>query len=413
MLENIFKKMSSRKVHVHFGAGSIGRGLIAPLSIQSGYHFVFVDSSDTLIDELNKQKEYSVTYMSKDGDSKHVVKGFEALSTKRDSGAIVERISTADIVTCSTCPENLETTAELVAEGICKRRLFSPSKKLNYPLVVMACENMICGTDVWRKHIENYIGNVMNLPEVISDMKYRARFANAEIDRIVPEQQEGSGLNLRMEAFFDWCVESKPFEGARRPDIKGIHFVDNLKAFVERKLCTVNTGHTAAAYAAKNRGIKLIHEAMNDPDIARLVTNALKETTELLIDKWDMDPATHDAYVQKVINRFSNPALSDPVERVARDPLRKLGRYDRFIDPAAQLTERGMPCEALLSIIEDALRFQNVAGDAESEELSNILSENNAEDATRLITNLERDHPLFDQVKERVEKVQQEMHEQS
>ena len=37
------------------------------------------------------------------------------------------------------------------------------------------------------------------------------------------------------------------------------------------------------------------------------------------------------------------PYLPDTVERVGRSPLRKLSRNDRFVGPASQLAERGMP----------------------------------------------------------------------
>jgi len=110
--------------------------------------------------------------------------------------------------------------------------------------------------------------------------------------------------------------------------------------------------------------------------------------------------------VNTIISRISNPELEDAVERVGRAPLRKLSRNERFIGPASQLAERGLPCDAILGSVEKALLFQNVPGDDESVELAKILKELSAADATSKLTGLESAHALYPQVLERVKKVQ-------
>ena len=87
--------------------------------------------------------------------------------------------------------------------------------------------------------------------------------------------------------------------------------------------------------------------------------------------------------------------------------MRKLGRQERFVAPAADLASRGESCSNLVAAMEMALRFQNVDGDDESVELAKILKENDAAAATEKITSLERDHPLFKSVQEQVSKVQE------
>lgn len=48
----------------------------------------------------------------------------------------------------------------------------------------------------------------------------------------------------------------------------------------------------------------------------------------------------------------------------------------------------------------------NILGDEESAELAQILKDNDPATATEKLTGLEKTHPLFDRVKERVQKVQ-------
>ena len=100
------------------------------------------------------------------------------------------------------------------------------------------------------------------------------------------------------------------------------------------------------------------------------------------------------AYGEKILGRLSNPELPDTVERVGRGPLRKLSRAERFIGPASQLAERGLPHAALVRAVEAALAF-DVPEDAESAELQAILRREEPDGAVTVITGIEPAHPLF------------------
>ena len=167
--------------------------------------------------------------------------------------------------------------------------------------------------------------------------------------------------------------------------IPGATFVDDLAPYIERKLFTVNTGHAAAAYFGFEAGLGKISEAMADQDVAADVRAVLDETKELLVAKHGFNRAEQEAYVEKILGRFSNPHLPDTVTRVGRAPLRKLSRHERFIGPAAELAERGIVPEALLGAIAAALRFNDPA-DAEAVELAKILSASTPDEATEKIT---------------------------
>jgi mannitol-1-phosphate 5-dehydrogenase len=99
-------------------------------------------------------------------------------------------------------------------------------------------------------------------------------------------------------------------------------------------------------------------------------------------------------YVETTLTRITNPELPDTCVRVGRAPLRKLGRHERFIDPAAQLAERGEPAWNLLTAVGAALRF-DTADDPEAVELQAKLTPD--ADPAALATELcgiETGHPL-------------------
>ncbi len=60
-------------------------------------------------------------------------------------------------------------------------------------------------------------------------------------------------LEVTVETFSEWIVDKTQFKGAL-PNIPGMELTDNLMAFVERKLFTLNTGHAITAYLGKLAG---------------------------------------------------------------------------------------------------------------------------------------------------------------
>lgn len=388
--------MSSSKKGVHFGGGNIGRGFVAELLHNSGFEVIFVDVVDSLIESLQKNSAYEVTEIGDEGERKFHIDNYRAFNSKHDMAQVVEEIATADTVTCAVGPNILKFIAEPIAKGI-------EARKKAEPLAIIACENMIGGTDALRGFVEAKLSD-----EGKKAVDQKAHFANSAIDRIVPIQPEGMGLNVLIERFFEWCVELKPFRG-NPPAIKGVHFVEDLQPYIERKLFTVNTGHATAAYFGHNRGKKFVHDVLADKELHDIVRNTLKETAHLVTSKYaHVSVEEQQKYVDAIVERISNPALKDNVERVGRAPLRKLSRKERFIGPAAQLVEQGDSVDNLLAGIEMALRFQDVEGDEESKELAKKLKSMSAAEATKDITGLEESHGLFKLVEAKVKKVQGE-----
>lgn len=379
---------------VHFGAGNIGRGFVGLLLHDAGYEVVFADVADALIAQLAEADSYRVHEVGEDATERPVT-NFRALNSNTQEAELVAEIATADIVTTAVGPHVLKFVAPVIARGIAAR------EDGLAPLQVMACENAINATDILARE-------VASRPEAAGGaLEGRAVFANTAVDRIVPNQEPGQGLDVTVETFYEWVIDRTAFEGAP-PAIPGATFVDDLAPYIERKLFTVNTGHASAAYLGFEAGLEKISDAMADQDVAEDVRAVLEETKQLLVAKHGFSNDEQEAYVQKILARFSNPHLPDTVTRVGRAPLRKLSRHERFIGPAAELAERGVVPEALLGAIAAALRFTDPA-DAEATELANILASETPADATARITGLEPEHPLFNAVATLVEERQAEV----
>jgi mannitol-1-phosphate 5-dehydrogenase len=370
---------------VHFGAGNIGRGFVGLLLHEAGYEVVFADVADALIDQLASTPSYDVHEVGEDPAVK-TVDNYRALNSRSQEDDVVGEIATADMVTTAVGPNVLKFVAPVIAQAIARRSEDLP------PLQVMACENAINATDILRREVEQtYDGAAL-------DLASRAIFANTAVDRIVPNQAAGQGLDVTVETFFEWVIDRTPFNG-NAPGIPGATYVDDLEPYIERKLFTVNTGHASAAYFGYGAGVEKIADAMADDAIAAKVRAVLDETKQLLVAKHGFDDAEQEAYVQKILRRFMNQHLPDTVVRVGRAPLRKLSRKERFVGPAAELAETGVHPAALLEAMRAALAF-SAPDDPEVAALAEILATQEPGEATTSITGLPADHPLYGPVRD-------------
>jgi mannitol-1-phosphate 5-dehydrogenase len=358
---------------------------------------VFADVADALIEKINSQPSYKVIEVGAEGTTESSITNYRAINSRTQEDKLIQEIATADVVTCSVGPNILKFIAPVIAKGIDQR----PEDFA--PVAVIACENAIGATDTLAEHIKD----PKNTPaHRLDDHHMRARYANSAIDRIVPAQDPDAGLDVKLEKFYEWVVESTPFDEYEPPSIEGINWVDNLAPFIERKLYTVNTSHATAAYHGYNRKKRTVYDAMRDRYIRAEVEKALQNTANLITKKHSIPQEEQAAYVKKIISRISNPHLEDAVERVGRAPLRKLSRKERFIGPAADLAERGEDCSALLDAAEMAFRFQNVEEDAESKELAKIMAEQGPEEVVINVCGLQKNEKLYPMVVEVVRRVQ-------
>lgn len=379
---------------VHFGAGSIGRGFVGLLLHEAGHELVFSDVSAELVDALNAVSSYTVHEVGPGGSDK-VVTRFRAINSAEHPEEVIDEISVANVVTTAVGPPVLKFLAPLILSGLALRDPAAP------PLQIMACENAINATDVLRDHIRERAGAAWDA------IVGRAIFANTAVDRIVPEPQENRGLDVTVEPFYEWAIERTPF-GDLPPVIPGAHFVHDLAPYIERTLFTVTTGHSATAYFGALAGVQRISDALAVPEIEARVRAALGETSALLVAKHELDPHGLAEYRERILDRFRNPALPDTVWRVGRQPLRQLSRHERFVGPAAEAAERGLPVTALVEAMGAALGFDD-GEDPQSVEMQRMLREDDAETFTAVVTGLDPDHPLFPRVAQSVARRQREL----
>lgn len=374
---------------VHFGAGNIGRGFIGLLYFESNYTTTFIDVNAEVIDALNKQKGYQVSYASDDGQVYNVedVSGINSMESPK---AVIDAIKEADIITTAVGPTILPIISTILAEGL-RARL-----ETKQPINLIACENMISGSDFLQEKVYEHLTEE---EEAAFDALYR--FPNAAVDRIVPNQVHENILSVSVEPYYEWVVEDD-FIG-ERPKIQGMTVVKDLQPFIERKLFTVNTGHATAAYIGYYLGHATIAEAMRDERVLRLVHGVLQETSDVLVVLYRFDRDEHDLYVETTLKRFLNSHIHDEVSRVARGPIRKLGSNDRLIRPAKSYIKlKNKLPQHLASVVALVLTYVNEA-DEEAIILQKMINKNGIAETLMEVSGLREESRFVELVLEKMD----------
>ncbi|SEM71180.1 D-mannitol 1-phosphate 5-dehydrogenase [Paenisporosarcina quisquiliarum] len=378
---------------VHFGAGNIGRGFIGLLLHQSGYKTCFVDVNEEIVDLLNEKKQYTVKF-AEESQKEFLVKNVHAINSIKNPESVINAVANADIVTAAVGANILPLISGLIAKGLKKR--LTQSKK---PLTIIACENMIGGSTFLKEKV---------LEELTTDEKIQFNthfsFPNAAVDRIVPNQTNADKLAVVVEPFYEWVVDESEIKGTN-PPIQGVTFVQNLEPFIERKLFTVNTGHAVVAYFGYLAGIRNMHEALENMEIREMIERVLQETGRYLTTTYSFNEKEHAEYVQKIINRFANPYISDDTTRVGRSPMRKLKNNDRLVRPATKYVE--MFNENPLYLVKGiaAALHYDFKEDPEANEIQTMIEQKGIQFAIEETTSLKRGTDLFEMIHEQYDRM--------
>lgn len=372
------------KKAIQFGAGNIGRGFIGSLLSKAGYHVVFADVNTEIIDKINKDKEYTIHVMDTVCSEEKVNDISGVISINNE---IYKEIVEAEIITTAVGPVVLPRIAPTIAKGIALRKENGVKNYLN----IIACENAIKASSQLEEEVKKYLTK-----DEVDYLEEFVGFPNCSVDRIVPPVKSENILDVVVENYYEWNVEEKAFKG-EIPKIEGMNLVDNLMAYIERKLFTLNTGHAITAYFGYLKGYNTVDESIKDEVIHDLVKKAMIESGQGLIAKYNFDKEEHFKYIDKIIERFKNPYLKDDVARVGREPLRKLNENDRLIKPLMTAKSFNLDIDNLLLGVGAALNYNNEE-DSQSVELQSLISEKGVKESLAHVANLAQEQEVLSKV---------------
>ena len=372
------------KKAVHFGAGNIGRGFLGQLYSQSGWRTVFVDVDQALVAALNARHAYQIDILGP--RSYRIDVANVSAVDGRDLDAVAREIADADFLGTSVGVNVLPKVAPALARGMEARAARNAG-----PVDVLVCENLLDAAKILRRHVLSHCSDAAR-----KYVESRVGFVGSVVSRMVPivpnEVRRQNPLYVGVEAYAILPVDRHAFVGPI-PDIKGMDPVNNLHALEERKLFTHNCGHALCALVGYKAGLEYVWQVVLRPDLRQWVLEGLWESGEAQIKKHGFTRAQHEAHINDLLDRFANRELGDTVFRLARDPIRKLGRRDRLVGAALLALEYGIQPRRLVEGIVLALRY-NEPKDEKAVELQTMIRAKGIEHVLTSVCGLKDNEPL-------------------
>lgn len=360
---------------VMYGAGNIGRGFIAQRLYLSGYRTTFIDVNDAVVDEINKEGKYPI-YVTR--GTEYVPEWVEnvAAVNGKDKEAVVNTIAAADIMATALGVNVLPFVAPLIAKAILKRE-----RESGAPLNILICENMIGSNEYLHSLV------LPHIPEASLDyFENNIGFVCVSVGRTVPptpeEFKKQHALAVCAEPYSELPVDAAGFRpvGCEMPPILELVPFSPFAFFIERKLLIHNMGHALMAYMAYQKGYQYIFEAATDGEIKYILTRALLESARALAKRHGAPLDDTLQFVEDLMVRFENKLLVDSLDRVGRDPKRKLSPNDRLVGAFRAVREQGLvPAHIAVGIAAGYLF--DMEGDAAAAEISLFVKENGIERA--------------------------------
>ena len=376
------------KLAIQFGAGAIGRGLLGKVLHDSDYHVLFVDVYQPIVDRINEDGYFTVELSDHDFESQKIDNVSALCSTnEEDLEKIYEKITEAEIITTSVRVENLDSTSKIIAKGLEKRN--KADEKVN----IMAFENAYRASDILK---EDIIKNSSLSAEQIEEI---ATFPNTVTDRIVQNKEVDGKPVVEISDDFEAVIEQTKLDDPTSKPVKDAEYTDDIDKMLERKLFLVNGAHAATSYFGYNKGYKMMNEAFEDEKILADVQNLMTESGNVLIKEHGLDKDELENFKESKLNRFLKTASHDTIERVGRDPVRKLGENDRLVAPAIKAFDNDMPFDNLAKAIAYAFKYDEQSDD-KAGEIIQFVNQNSIESAIEKYTGIKEEErkELFDKI---------------
>jgi mannitol-1-phosphate 5-dehydrogenase len=342
------------------GAGASGRGHVGQLASESGCRLVFLDKDASLCAALRAAGAYAVRLVS--AHTRTVtVDGFTILHTS-EREAFYPLFRDAGMLFTAVCPGNLRDVAEYLRGPFVRWLEECPPDDFKN---VLCCENMNRSSTTFRELLLD------GFPSTLREkLDRQVGFADTMIARVVARPSDP--LKLLGEEYSEWTADRKAMRGPDLPSIRTLDLVEDQTRYLQRKLYIHNAGHATFGYLGFLKGYTYIHEAAGDSEIMAVCEKAIEESGWAIEKEFGFPAEVIRAYRSALTDKCVSPELPDEISRVVREPIRKLGKDERFFGPIELMLRHGRQPEWLLYGVCAAL-LSRIPGDEQSQRIAALL----------------------------------------
>ncbi len=239
----------------------------------------------------------------------------------RDPATGVFDAQHSDVLHDLAHPESPHTAFSYLVQALRRRRSAGIA-----PFTVLSCDNLQANGQMARQAVTGFARLVD--PQLAGWIETEVAFPNSMVDRITPATSEDDRAAVRhigleddwpvpAEPFTQWIVEDD-FPSGRPPfEMVGAQFVPDVRPYEEMKLRLLNGSHQAIAHVGGLLGCVYVDEVMRDERVRRYLVDFMRN--EAIPTLAPVPGVDLDAYVDTLIERFSNPHMRDTVLRLATD----------------------------------------------------------------------------------------------
>ena len=376
---------------VLIGAGQYGRGVIGMLLEQSGYHVLLADINEAVIQDVNTRGEYTVCRITDESHSV-TVKNISAIHSL--DPALPQKLAEADVIcTCSGLTA-LSKVAPTIAKSIELRMAAGFGGTVN----VLACENALGGSTILKGYVLTHLDETGK-----AYLEEHIGFPDCAIDGIIPPVKNALPADVTAEEYYEWDSLQSGFRG-EIPEIKGLHVVDDLSRYLERKLFTLNGPNAVTGAFGLRKGYQTVQEALADEEIYAEVWEMMTEAGQMLSARHGFTAEEMLAYRTFIMKRFLNPHIIDSNERVAREPARKLAATDRIVAAMNYAHSYGIETPAYYKGIAEVMAYANPK-DAQSMANRQLIKEVGFRAALEKLTGIPADSADADRIEAEYKKI--------
>lgn len=336
----------NRPLCLAFGLGAIGKAVSGYGMTKAGVHVTFGDIAEAQIQAVNENGGYWLgtadiytkqltTQFVTDVDAVHV-----------ESEAAQKAAMEAEYIISAVGPKGFRALLPRVIQWLQERDKISDK-----PLYYMVFEN---DNDAWHLLEDAVKTTFIRCPDWL-------HIAKCSIERMTKVTQLPEYGTIAIgETFFPIIADKKAMAGCsiyHREDV--IEMADDVQKYYYRKLLTNNLGHAVLGYAGHPKGYKNTLEAMADSEIYALLKQTLTESGKVLRSHWGFTPEHMEKHIDTLMLRFGNPGLVDDIERLTRDPLRKISPEERIMLPLNLAQQYDLPFDGLLQTLGYAIHYEN------------------------------------------------------
>jgi|GEM_PF-5360079 len=359
---------NSKGIFAIHGGGNIGLGLMADVASQSEFNYQIVATSNDVFLK-NIVNSANQLWLQHSSDTNHVTHIKNITIVSRNDEDVIKLYKEASILAICLTPGAMLSSANLIAQGLIERH-----RNNSNDLKVFVLMNLPDGAEVVRKKVTLAIFSLLNNPKEARKVCESVKFIPTVVDRIVTKISENNikeqlkrhllasfsmdfidldCLNRQVSILLDeprklaeavkkFNLQFSLFNAEKNyalyapsqiPEV--LHFpamkpVGNLIQLEAIKNKYINGPHAMIAWLGALVGCKTIASAINYPGMKQFIETTMdREIAPALMVEYPNLTSEELFFFKQLFLQRCEASTDDPVERVGRDPLRKINAGER------------------------------------------------------------------------------------